>query len=297
MKEKLFVSSSFGKTSMAMSIWLKEAYSEKFDMRFIFANTGQEYEQTLEFGDRCDREFNLGIVWVEAVTNPIHGKGVRHKVVDFKTASRNGEPFESFTAKEGVPGLSHPKCSERLKAYAIESYKNSIGWSKCKHAIGIRIDEDHRVSEWAIKKYNLVYPFVSWRPTDKIDVNNFWEDQDFNLELLEHQGNCKTCWKKSDKKLFRLYHEDPQAFEFFNRMEQRYQHIKPNTGAPIYDEEGEEIARTKPGPRVFFRNHRSTVDLIAQAKVYNLSQLQQFTMFDDDAYSSCSESCESYSDL
>ena len=123
-KEKLFVSTSGGLTSGFMSYVLHRQYQSKYDMKFVFANTGQEHEKTLEFVNKCDKEFDLNVVWVEAVVNPVHGKGITHKIVNFETASRNGEPFEAHIAKSGIPNPNKPQCSDRLKAFAIEHYKN-----------------------------------------------------------------------------------------------------------------------------------------------------------------------------
>jgi hypothetical protein len=76
-------------------------------------------------------------------------------------------------------------------------------------------------------KYNLVYVLAdAWR-LDKEDVIAFWEDQPFRLGLEEHQGNCQTCWKKSDKKLFLLAHEDKSKFDAFAWFEEQYQDVKP----------------------------------------------------------------------
>lgn len=319
MKEKLFVSFSGGKTSAYMSYILKKDYGHKYDMRFVFANTGLENKETLKFVDQCDRAFGLDVVWIEAVINPQHMKGVTHKVVNFETAARNGEPFEAFIAKSGIPNANKPQCSDRLKALPIEHYKKTIGWKGCKHAIGMRADEPNRVlslpkrrmlSELSIDPqlwldasrelrvellgdkldkctplinnyYNLVYPLHSWFESDKLDVNIFWEMQDFTLELQEHQGNCATCWKKSDKKLWLISLESPEKFDFMKRMENYYQHVKPNSN----DQE-----------RVFFRKNRSVDDLFKESEIMDEYTLRRMIGYKDDQDSGCSESCEPYSE-
>ena len=211
-----------------MSWWLINTYGHLYEFILIFANTGQECEETLIFVDKCDKAFNLNTVWVEAVVNPIHGKGITHKVVDFKTASRNGGPFEAYIAKSGIPNANKPQCSDRLKALPIEHYKKVNGLKGVRHCIGIRKDEERRKSSSSERKYNIVYPLCDWVHVDKQDINTFWESQDFTLEIEEHQGNCKTCWKKSDKKLWLIALEEPEKFTFMLNMEDRYQHVKPN---------------------------------------------------------------------
>jgi len=281
-KEKIVVSFSGGKTSAYMSQWLIKEYKHIYSFIFIFANTGQECEETLIFINMCDKEFGLNVVWVEAVINPEHGKGITHKVVDFKTAARNGEPFEAHIAKSGIPNANKPQCSDRLKALPIEHYKKVNGLKGVRHCIGIRKDEERRKSESSVKKFNIIYPLCDWEEVDKQDINSFWEEQLFTLEIEEHQGNCKTCWKKSDKKLWLVALEEPDKFDFMSNMEGKYQNVKPN-------DDGK--------PRVFFRNHRSAEDLMAEAEGMDVKSLRKMIGYKDDQDSGCSESCESYDQL
>ena len=276
----LVVSFSGGKTSAYMSHEILRRYSDRFNLRFVFANTGQELEKTLEFVNRCDIEFGLNLVWVEAVINPEHGKGPTHKIVSFKTASRDGAPFEAVIAKYGIPSLRNPHCSGRLKADVISHYIKSIGLRGCYQAIGIRSDEGRRKSVSAVERYNACYPLCDWFPTTRDDVNEFWWKKDFNLEIEAHEGNCQTCWKKSDRKLYLLALEHPERFEFMIRAEIEFQHVKPN------------VEGTK---RVFFRQHRSAKDIIAEAQDYTPEQLRALIGADPDPLGNCADSCEGYS--
>lgn len=279
-KDRLFVSFSGGETSGMMSYMLKKQYSDKYDIRFVFANTGLENEETLEFVQECSDEFGLNVIWLEAVVDPRHGKGIRHKIICFNTADRHGGPYEAFIAKSGIPNANKPQCSDRLKALVIESYKRSIGWKKPLHAIGIRSDEEGRRSKNP-KTYNLCYPLIDWPDmrSDKIDVNDFWENQSFRLQLEGHEGNCQTCWKKSDNKLYLLAIEHPERFDFMRRMEKTYQHVKPNGNGQS---------------RVFFRRNRSVDDLFKAVKDMDAVVLRKLIDAKSDGDSGCSESCEAY---
>lgn len=53
----LIVSFSGGRTSAYMAYILKRDYSQEYNMRFVFMNTGEEREETLIFIDRCDRAY------------------------------------------------------------------------------------------------------------------------------------------------------------------------------------------------------------------------------------------------
>lgn len=278
LQKQILVSFSGGKTSAYMSYLIKQSFANTHDCKFIFANTGFENEETLEFVNKCDIEFGLNLIWVEAKVNPLNGKGIRHNIVDFKSASRNGEPFENFIRKSGIPNATYPQCSDRLKLMPIEHWKKSNGYSGVMHAIGIRIDEIRRLSKTP-QKYNLVYPLAHWWPSDKQDINSFFENFKFNLNLLEHEGNCKTCWKKSDKKLFAIALDNPEKFDFFKKME-IYKMVKPN--------------RDK-SPRLFFRGHRTVDQMLEQAKLFDRQRLSKFLKNrSDDDDSGCSESCEAY---
>ena len=272
----LQVSFSGGRTSGYMAYMLKKYCSNMFNLFFVFANTGQEREETLEFVDMCDKHFGLSVVWVEAVVDPEKGKGTRHRVVDFKTASRDGEPFEDVIKKYGISNKSYPHCTRELKLAPMLSFSKIFG--EYKTAIGIRADEYRRVRN----DENIIYPLVDMWLTDKAMVNDFWGEQPFDLKLRDYEGNCSWCWKKSNKKLFRLIDERPEIFDFPRRMEKLYQ-----------------MAGASGNKQVFFRKHLSTNDLFALREEYLESkkgkfEQSQISLFDMETDDGCSESCEMY---
>ena len=190
-------------------------------------------------------------MWVEAV--PQRGKiGTKHRVVNFDTSSRSGEPFEAVIDKYGIPNQKFPQCTRELKLRPLQSYLRSAGWAARSYdtAIGFRADEATRRSGAAIES-GTVYPLLDWSPTTKPQVNSFWAAQPFRLNLAGYQGNCKTCWKKSFRKLMTVMDENPTQFDFFERMERDKSLIGP------------EFAKLHvPGyQRVFFRGSLSVADL------------------------------------
>lgn len=84
-KKKLLVSFSGGETSAYMAQWLWNHKQDEFDMVFVFANTGQENEETLLFVEKCSKHFGFPVHWVEAVVHHGKRKGTTHKAVCFKT--------------------------------------------------------------------------------------------------------------------------------------------------------------------------------------------------------------------
>lgn len=283
-KETLFVSFSGGRTSAYMCWWLINNVSNQYNLIFVFANTGQEHENTLEFVDRRDREFKLNLIWVEAVVHHDERKGSTHRVVSYETASRSGEPFEEVIKKYGIPNAAYPHCNRELKLNAIFSYKESLGLARNHQmAVGIRSDEIDRIGPDS-KKHGTVYPLISQQPTTKAEIRHWWLEQDFDLDLSEHLGNCVTCWEKSDRKLMTVAKNEIERFDFFDRMERDYS----EAGA------GE-------GKRVFFRRHRSSKDIIATSNnpfvefVDYMPELQLTIGFDVDELdieSDCGASCE-----
>lgn len=294
MRKNLIVSFSGGETSAFMAQWIKNHWEDKYDdISYVFANTGLENEQTLEFVQRCDEYFKLGIVWVEADVKHEYRKGTEYVSVDFETASRNGEPFEQVIKKYGIPNMANPQCTRELKQAPINKYaKNIYGKSGFDTAIGIRYDEIDRINENR-EKLRLVYPLVTDIKTTKKHINFFWAQMPFRLELKGYQGNCVTCYKKSDKKLFQIYKENPNAFDFMDRMEKIYGNFFPPQRIEKFIKEGKEV----PKDITFFRNMRSTQDIITLAKNWNGSVkddsldigFQHELDFDE------SESCEVFS--
>lgn len=294
-KPRLLLSFSCGRTSALMTKLCLERLADRYEMKVVVANTGQERDESLLFGHLCDTHFGYNATWVEADINPEPGEGTRHRVVTYETATRmspEGGPFEAMIQKYGIPGPGRAHCTRELKANAIRSYLLSIGWTDYTIAIGIRPDEPRRVDEDEMRRANagmrvkFAYPMVDFWYHDKQDVNDWWEDQPFNLELEEHEGNCGWCWKKSDPKLFLLAKQRPDVFAFPATMDARYPRLGP------------EFAKDPNAPtRVFFRKHRSTKDLLAEAVTVAdkpIEVLRRFAKQDPDANGGCAESCEPY---
>lgn len=285
--DRLSVSFSGGRTSAVMARLLKEQYMFDKDIVVTFANTGCEHEDTLRFVNDCDRNWGLGVVWLEAVVTQGKRVGIRHKIVTYETASRNGEPFEEYIKKYGIPNAGSPQCTSRLKTEVMESYLKSIGFKRGKGlnywtAIGIRADECDRVSMKA-GEMQFVYPLVEWGFT-KQGVIDYMSKYDFDLRIPEHLGNCTWCWKKSLRKHLTLAQDYPEVFNFPAKMEEKYSNIK-----------------AKNGERNFFRGNTSTKQIL------EISKKGGFKRFDDPNYrlledwnddldrrSSCEDSCEVY---
>lgn len=269
---RICVSFSGGKTSAYMARWLQTRKPEN-EYLYVFANTGSEDEKTLEFVDRCAKEWKMDIRWVEAKVYYGERRASGFIETNFDGAARFGEPFERVIKKYGISNKAYPHCTRELKLNPIKSFIKHIGWEDCLMAVGIRIDEIDRMSPGAMNQ-GVVYPLIEWVPTTKAQVNEWWGNQEFTLDLPEHRGNCVWCWKKSFRKLLALMRESPEVFEFPERMEAKY------------GLSGHNVDGTK---RVFFRQNTSVDGL---RKMLTTEQDDLFL----DAAGACSESCEVYAD-
>lgn len=286
MKKKLLISFSGGRTSAYMTWWLMNEWEDRdnWEMIVVFANTGKEHEGTLEFVERCSIEWGIDIVWVEAKHKdengiPFSEKGwkVKHKIVDFVTASRNGEPFEEMISLLGIPSTNAPFCSEQLKKFPIQSLLRDIGWKDYVTAIGIRTDEVDRVNEtWVIN--NLLYAFISLHPTTKVRVVLWWDKRDFDLDIPPDLGNCDFCWKKDMDRLVRITKQHPKVPVWWQEMTDKYGYLNPRN------------SELKP-PFNFYRGNLSPKDIFKLAKL-TPDQLQLFTK--EEKLDGCSESCEAF---
>lgn len=269
-KQKMLVSVSGGMTSGYMAYLMRDT---GFDLEFVFANTGFEHEETLVFVDRMAGEFGIEITWLEAVVHQ-ERKACTHKVVDFFTASRNGEPFEAVMRKYGLCNTSYPHCNRELKLHPIHDYAKSVlGWKKGEYqtAIGIRTDEaGRRANNKTVKQWGLTYPLLDWFPTDNYDIEEFWDRQDFKLYIEPYQGNCQMCFKKSEKKLVRMVQSNPEVAT-------RYQQIENDT-----------CAINAADPRRPFRGHKTTADLIELANISDPVVVKHLSSIEG----GCSESCD-----
>jgi hypothetical protein len=216
--DKIMISFSGGRTSAFMcKLILEHPTYKDYDKLFIFANTGKEREETLFFVNQVDKAFNLNLVWVEADIPTIKGEGTNYRIVNFESASRNGEPFEALIQKFGLPSKYFRHCTRDLKEIPIHKYTKSIFGKDYLTAIGIRADEQHRLGSDPKK----IYPLAEIGIDEKI-VRRFWERQTFDLKLKDYEGNCDLCFLKSNRKKLTLISENPNIVDWWNEMELKY---------------------------------------------------------------------------
>lgn len=217
--EPTVISFSGGRTSAYMLWRVLEANDGLPDDGVVcFANTGKEQEETLEFVRDCEANWNIPIVWLEYKSDK-----EKFKLVNFETASRNGEPFEDLINKKNyLPNVVARFCTQELKVLTIDRYMKSIGISEYLTMVGIRKDEERRAAKLSANKYS---PLVSANVCQN-EVQSFWKSHKFDLNLrfangVTHLGNCDLCFLKGGNQIASLVQDNPDRAIWWGRMEEK----------------------------------------------------------------------------
>lgn len=224
------VSFSGGRTSAYMLRQVLDNNDDMSDLVVTFANTGKEHPATLEFVRECAERWAVPIVWLE-----FRDDDTGFAVVDYATASRQGEPFEALIRKRKyLPSPVTRFCTIDLKIRIIHKYLRSLGLSTEEVPVdmmtGIRADEPRRVvkirhrkstseSKWATMVMPLADAGVGVQ-----DVTDFWAGQPFDLMLptingRTLEGNCDLCFLKGAKQVYSIIASDRRKAEWWARME------------------------------------------------------------------------------
>lgn len=220
------ISFSGGRTSGYM---LRRCLDEGLspDTHVVFANTGKEREETLEFVRDCATHWSVNIRWVE------RPKGGDFREVTFETASRNGEPFAQLCRERGyLPNPVTRFCTQELKIRVMRDFMRSLGhgddgWT---NVVGIRADEPRRAARILAggrDKWEVAVPLYH-AGTTKADVLAFWDRQPFDLRLEPWEGNCDLCFLKGLAKKERIIRDRPELARWWQEMEMESRASKPS---------------------------------------------------------------------
>ena len=224
------VSFSGGRTSAYMLRQVLDNNDDLGDLIVTFANTGKEHPATLDFVKECSERWAVPIVWLEFRDNE---QGFA--IVNYETASRDGQPFEDLIRKRSyLPNPVTRFCTIDLKIRVIHKYLRMVGCSTEETPVdmmtGIRADEPRRVakirnrgSTSESKHATMVMPLADVGVGVQ-DVTDFWAAQDFDLMLTTINGrtldgNCDLCFLKGAKQIYSLIASDRSKGEWWARME------------------------------------------------------------------------------
>ena len=230
------VNFSGGRSSAYMLYHMLDAHDGALpnSVAVVFANTGRELPETLDFVHACETRWNLPITWLEydyrdhAAGGTKNPKNV-HRVVDYHTASRDGEPFRTLNMKmRMLPNVVMRKCTSELKVETINRFcVRDLGWPRktTKRVLGIRHDEPRRWRKALYEECDLEYPMVHAQ-VSKPMVDVFWAEQPFNLGIESWEGNCDGCFLVGQTKLMQRFRKRPWVADWWIKEEERHLKMK-----------------------------------------------------------------------
>lgn len=249
----LIVLISGGRSSamMARHIQTSEKYKD-FEKLYVFCNTGQERPQTIDFLKDIVKYWNIPLNIIEGVYSDETGVGVKSKLVDFETLDMTGRVFSEAIGQlnkhkwTGVPNTATPYCSDYLKTLVSHDFARKIfGTTKYIKAIGYRKEDmPKRVTIYELKEdKKRIAPLLTdfEQPIGQRELNIFFENEPFKLEIHSKLGNCELCWKKSQKDLIESIQFGTRFIDWHKQHEEKYGNM-------------------------FFRNKLSITDLVKMAE-------------------------------
>lgn len=233
---------------------------DEFNRQFlvVFENTGREHNATLDFVHDVETKWEIPVVWLEYIranardidealvpegrkrSNLLKQKeqGVTthwFKVVNHETAARIGQhgPFDEFlTWAAALPNVRSRSCSGYLKVRTHNRYLESLGIKEFDAYIGIRADESHRALEItaSMESYRTAkFPLIE-DGIIKNDVDDFWNSNEFKLNIENHFGNCDLCFLKAKWKRASIAKSNPENARWWADQEKKFAIKSPGTG-------------------------------------------------------------------
>lgn len=185
----------------------------------IFANTGKERTETLDFVDECARQWGVHVHWVQRT----EGGGV--EVVSYATAARDGAPFEQLIRERRfLPNPVMRFCTTELKIRVMRNFMRVLGYEdeEWTNVVGLRADEPSRVARLREKhnegRWDVAAPLFD----DGVrveDVTSYWDTSPFNLRLRSWEGNCDLCFLKSQSKRVQIMRDRPDLAQWWKDRE------------------------------------------------------------------------------
>lgn len=203
----------------------------------LFCNTGKEEELTLRFVREIGLYWGVTVIWLE------YRPGQTFAVVDYETASRNGEPFTAVIAdRDGVlPNRVARYCSSEMKTRTMHRYLRSMGWTEWDTFIGIRADEPARVAKFRQRPSPETPDEVVCMPSaaagvTRAIVGDFWRASEFDLRLISvngetPEGNCDLCFLKKARRVLSLISARPSRAVWWAQCELRAETITSGNGS------------------------------------------------------------------
>jgi len=215
---------SGGKTSALMTILLKPTE----DDIVLFCDTGREHPKTYKFIN--DFEAFEGI--------NIHRATYEH----LRSPGLTG--FDALTNwRLFLPTRSKRLCTSELKIDTAKRYLRSIGITTFENYIGFRYDEPSRITnrKQRFKRVFDKFPLFD-KGIIKSDVDLYWTQKKYNLEIPSILGNCDLCFLKGKDNIIKILQLYPELADKWIKDEEirqlRSKNRKTNRKNTTYFDDG-----------------------------------------------------------
>lgn len=272
------VSFSGGRTS-AHLVYLKNQERLKgADIHFLFMDTGAEHPATYQFIRDVVAQWDIPLICLRVVVNPVLGKGNSYRVVPLDEIGPDLQPMRDICKKYGTPYVHGAFCTRTLKMEVFERYcRDMFGKGNYHTWIGIRSDEPKR-----LKPREGVSYLADISDIEKQDVISWWKKQPFDLEIPEHLGNCVFCIKKGINKLALAARDEPEMAEQFWQL--------------VTDPSVRVVERRQQENKIMYRGNNSLESVIALFADHSREEIAAtIRNTGGEESGSCTESCEAFS--
>ena len=184
---------SGGKSSALMTILGKPSCNDIV----LFCDTGREHPETYNFIDKFQEHENIEVVKIK------HDLG-----------------FAKYTSS--LPNRTSRMCTSDLKIITSKRWLKSKGILRFNNFIGFRHDEQKRILERKqyFKKVTDIFILNDLKIT-KQDVNNFWKNKNYTLEIPSILGNCDLCFLKGKNQIINIMSHFPEMADKWIQDEKR----------------------------------------------------------------------------
>lgn len=189
---------SGGKTSAYMVIH----YYKPGDL-VIFCDTGREHPKTYKFINDFEAYENIPIIRL----------------------TYDGGFEKLIQKRKAVPNQFKRFCTIELKIKTCRRYLRSIGLTKYENFVGFRYDEPLRVRRRKQMWKQVIDRFPLYEDKiDKAQINNYWANKPYTLEIPSILGNCTLCFMKGKNAIMAILREHPELAEVWIKDEQNTNH-------------------------------------------------------------------------
>lgn len=187
--------------------------------KIVFANTGKERKETLDFVNKLEQFYSVKIHWLEY-------KKDSFTETNYTLASRKGEPFDQLIRdRKYLPNGRLRLCTQYLKIETIQNFLRSENIVDYCEYIGLRADEENRVLKAKNNSNNkdriLRFPLYYCGVT-KEQVIEFWKSMPFDLKLEPHESNCDLCFLKGTKIKQNIVEKQPELITWWIEQEEKF---------------------------------------------------------------------------